>query len=65
MTYGSKGRGAGPGLGLGKSLLSLVSALGGAGKVGLDLAVLGQVQGGDLLGFLNLLLVGLHLELDG
>ena len=29
------------------------------------LAVLGQVEGGDLLGLLNLLLVGLHLELDG
>merc|ERR1719468_1471251 len=62
--HGSKGRGAGPGLGLGKSLLSLVSALKGAGEVGLDLAVLGQVQGGDLLGLLDLLLVGLDLALE-
>ena len=30
-----------------------------------NLAVLGQVEGGDLLSLLNLLLVGLHLELDG
>merc|ERR1719220_248430 len=29
-----------------------------------NLAVLGQVQGGDLLGLLNLLLVGLHLALE-
>ena len=29
------------------------------------LAVLGQVESSDLLGLLNLLLVGLHLELDG
>ena len=27
-----------------------------------DLAVLGQVEGGDLLGLLDLLLVGLHLK---
>merc|ERR1712045_593734 len=59
-----KGGSAGPGLGLGKSLLSLVSALVGSGEVGLDLAVLGKVEGGDLLGLLNLLLVGLDLALE-
>merc|ERR1719474_1939835 len=35
----------------------------GITKVAGDLAVLGQVEGGDLLGLLDLLLVGLHLAL--
>ena len=50
--------------GLGESLLVQVGALGAAGQVGLHLPVLGKVQGGNLLGFLNLLLVGLDLLLQ-
>merc|ERR1739846_245299 len=64
LLHGSKGGSTGPGLSLGKSLLGLVSALVGSGEVGLDLAVLGEVEGGDLLSLLNLLLVGLDLALE-
>ena len=49
---------------LGKSLLVGVRALGGVGNAVLGLPVLGQIEGGDLLGFLNLLLVRLYLALE-
>ena len=49
---------------LGKSLLVGVRALGGVGNAVLGLPVLGQVEGGYLLGFLNLLLVRLYLALE-
>ena len=50
--------------GLGERLLVQVGALGAAGQVGLHLPVLGKVQGSNLLGLLNLLLVGLDLALE-
>jgi len=49
---------------LGKSLLRHISSFLGGRKGVLDLPVLGQVQGGDLLSLLNLLLVGLDLALQ-
>merc|ERR1711936_1220987 len=49
---------------LSESLLVQVGALGAAGKVGLHLPVLGKVEGSDLLGLLDLLLVGLGLALE-
>merc|ERR1712111_338997 len=36
----------------------------GSSEVGLDLSVLGEVEGSNLLGLLNLLLVGLDLALE-
>ena len=45
-------------------LLIDVSALLRRLQVRLDLAELGQVEGGDLLGLLDLLLVALHLVLQ-
>merc|ERR1719208_752397 len=59
-----QGGSTGPGAGLGQGLLAHVSALHGAGEVGLHLPVLGKVQGGDLLGLLDLLLVALDLALE-
>merc|ERR1719239_683813 len=57
-------RAAGTGSQLGKSLLRHISSFLGGGKGVLDLPVLGQVQGSNLLSFLNLLLVGLDLALQ-
>merc|ERR1719336_2347779 len=62
--HGSKRRSTGSGLGLGKSLFIDISTLLGTGQVGLDLSVLGEVEGSNLLGLLNLLLVGLDLALE-
>ena len=56
--------GGAAGSGLGQDLLIEVSALHTDREVVLNLAVLGQVQGGDLLCLLNLLLVGLDLALE-
>merc|ERR1719323_434454 len=64
ILHGGQGRGAGPRLGLGQRLLRHVGTLLGPGQVGLHLAVLGQVEGGDLLGLLDLLLVRLDLALQ-
>merc|ERR1719150_148233 len=64
ILHGGQGGGAGPRLGLGQRLLGHVGTLLGPGQVGLHLAVLGQVEGGDLLGLLDLLLVGLDLALQ-
>merc|ERR1719336_818749 len=62
--HGSKRRSTGSGLGLGKSLFIDISTLLGSSEVGLDLSVLGEVEGGNLLGLLNLFLVGLDLALE-
>merc|ERR1719232_888961 len=62
--HGSKRRSTGSGLGLGKSLFIDISTLLGSSQVGLDLSVLGEVEGCNLLGLLNLLLVGLDLALE-
>merc|ERR1719232_476145 len=62
--HGSKRRSTGSGLGLGKSLFTDISTLLGSSQVGLDLSVLGEVEGCNLLGLLNLLLVGLDLALE-
>merc|ERR1719323_2517397 len=64
ILHGGQGRGAGPRLGLGQRLLGHVGTLLGPGQVGLHLAVLGEVEGGDLLGLLDLLLVRLDLALQ-
>merc|ERR1719389_1581246 len=64
ILHGGEGGGAGPGLSLGQSLLVDVSSLHSSGQVGLDLAVLGKVEGGDLLSLLDLLLVALDLALQ-
>ena len=64
VTYRSDGGAAGPSTVLGEGLLVGVRALGGVGNAVLGLPVLGQVEGGDLLGFLNLLLVRLDLALE-
>ena len=63
-TYRSNGRAAGPSTVLGEGLLVGVGALSGVGHTVLGLPVLGQVEGGDLLGLLDLLLVGLDLALQ-
>merc|ERR1719411_139014 len=63
-SVGSHGGSASFGLVLGQDLLVDVSSLLGLLEVGLDLAELGQVQGGDLLSLLDLLLVGLDLVLQ-
>merc|ERR1739848_727498 len=55
----SDGGAAGPSTVLGEGLLVGVRALGGVGDAVLGLPVLGQVEGGDLLGFLNLLVAQL------
>merc|ERR1719464_1327938 len=62
--HGCKRAGTRPSLGLGESLLIDISTLLGSGEVTLHLAELGKVEGGDLLGLLNLLLVGLDLALE-
>merc|ERR1719336_96931 len=62
--HGSKRRSTGSGLGLGKSLLIDISTLLGSSKVGLDLSVLGEVEGSNLLGLAEVLLVGLDLALE-
>ena len=54
--------GASPGLVLGQDLLVEVGALLSLLELALDLPELGKVEGGDLLGLLNLPLVGLDLE---
>merc|ERR1719323_1580984 len=64
ILHGGQGGGAGPRLGLGQRLLGHVGTLLGPGQVGLHLSVLGQVERGDLLGLLDLLLVGLDLALQ-
>ena len=43
-------------------LFSSVGSSSGVTQSSGNLAVLGQVEGGDLLGLLDLLLVGLHLK---
>merc|ERR1719281_1219850 len=50
--------------GLGKSLFVKISTFNADGEVVLDLSVLGKVESSDLLGLLNLLLVGLDLALE-
>merc|ERR1719336_1848504 len=62
--HGSKRRSTGSGLGLGKSLFIDISTLLGSSEVGLDLSVLGEVEGSNFFGLLNLLLVGLDLALE-
>merc|ERR1719500_1106356 len=56
--HGSNGGAATTSTGLGEG------PLGASGQVGLHLAELGKVEGGNLLGLLNLLLVGLDLALE-
>merc|ERR1719323_743002 len=60
----SHGGAASLGLVLGQDLLVDVGSLLGLLEVSLDLAELGQVEGGDLLSLLDLLLVGLDLVLQ-
>merc|ERR1719411_422901 len=60
----SDGGAAGPSTVLGEGLLVGVGTLGGIRDAVLGLPVLGQVEGGDLLGLLDLLLVGLDLALQ-
>merc|ERR1719420_903341 len=55
---------AGPGLPHGRFLFSSISSGSSISKTSSNLAVLGQVEGSDLLGLLNLLLVGLDLALE-
>merc|ERR1719288_766150 len=55
---------AGSGLPHGRFLFSSISSGGSISKASSDLAVLGQVEGSNLLGLLNLLLVGLDLALE-
>merc|ERR1712201_61085 len=59
-----KGSRASSGLSHGSLLFSGISGGRGVTKSSSHLAVLGQVQGGDLLSLLNLLLVGLDLALE-
>ena len=63
-TYRSKGGAASPSTVLGEGLLVGVGTLSGIGNAVLGLPVLGQVEGGDLLRLLDLLLVGLDLALQ-
>ena len=63
MAYRSKGGTASPQPALSKGSLASLSALLCRPKAVLGLTELGQVEGGDLLGLLDLLLVGLHLAL--
>merc|ERR1711963_202175 len=62
ILHGSNGAAASSGLG--QCLLVEVSSLNADGQVVLDLSVLGKVEGGNLLGLLDLLLVGLDLALE-
>merc|ERR1712183_1225366 len=59
----ANGGAATTGTGLGKGLLVQVGTLGASGQVGLHLAELGKVEGSNLLGLLDLLLVRLDLAL--
>merc|ERR1719186_137366 len=61
--HGSNGGAATASTGLGEGLLVQVGTLGASGQVGLHLAELGKVEGSNLLGFLDLLLVRLDLAL--
>ena len=63
-TYRSNGCAACPSTVLSEGLLVAVGTLGGIRDAVLGLPVLGQVESGDLLGLLNLLLVGLDLALQ-
>merc|ERR1712061_694140 len=60
----SKGGATSPSTVLGEGLLVGVGTLSGISNAVLGLPVLGQVEGGDLLSLLNLLLVGLDLALQ-
>merc|ERR1711963_1244128 len=62
ILHGSNGAAASSGLG--QCLLVEVSSLNADGQVVLDLSVLGKVEGGNLLGLLDLLLVGIDLALE-
>ena len=62
--HGSDGGAATASTGLGQSLLVQIGSLRAPRQVGLHLPELGQVEGGDLLGLLNLLLVRLDLALE-
>merc|ERR1719175_183000 len=62
--HGSNRSAAGTCAGLGQGLLVQVGSLRAPGQVGLHLPELGQVEGGDLLGLLDLLLVRLDLALE-
>merc|ERR1719175_246906 len=62
--HGSNRRAAGTCAGLGQGLLVQVGSLCAPGQVGLHLPELGQVERGDLLGLLDLLLVRLDLALE-
>ena len=62
--YRSNGSAASSSTVLGKSLLGGLGAVASIRHIVLGLPVLGQVEGGDLLGLLNLLLVGLDLALQ-
>merc|ERR1719420_2057214 len=55
---------AGSGLPHGRFLFSSIGSGSSISKTASDLAVLGQVEGGNLLSLLNLLLVGLDLALE-
>merc|ERR1719412_852306 len=61
--HGSNGGAATASTGLGEGLLVQVGTLGASGQVGLHLAELGKVEGSNLLGLLDLLLVRLDLAL--
>ena len=62
--HGSDGAAATTSTGLGQSLLVQIGSLRAPGQVGLHLAEIGQVEGGNLLGLLNLLLVRLDLAIE-
>merc|ERR1719220_1364512 len=62
--HGSNRGAATTSTGLGESLLVQVGTLGASGQVGLHLAEFGKVEGSNLLGLLNLLLVRLDLALE-
>merc|ERR1711868_146561 len=62
--YLGKGSGTSSSLPHGSLLFSSISGGGSISQGSSNLAVLGQVEGGDLFGFLNLLLVGLDLALE-
>ena len=62
--HGSNGGTAATSTGLGEGLLVQVGTLGASGQVGLHLAEFGKVEGSNLLGLLNLLLVRLDLAIE-
>merc|ERR1711868_164413 len=62
--YLGKGSGTSSSLPHGSLLFSSISGGGSVSQGSSNLAVLGQVEGGDLFGFLNLLLIGLDLALE-